>query len=168
MGDTDTGGRRSTLRCTSRCRCRCQGVGLSSPLPLCRHRVLLQRLTDARHGAGRRHPQGKDRRGLRARVIGQDNPCHPRHGRGPAAGRLCRLHRSVCGAGQSAAPHADVLSLPRPACRADAEHAFDRTYARKCGVNVDEAVISQPECGENALEVIGPTSLVPVPWCACC
>ena len=35
----------------------------------------------------------------------------------------------------------------------DAEHAFDRTYAKKLGVNVDTLLISQPDNGEQALEV---------------
>ena len=35
----------------------------------------------------------------------------------------------------------------------DAEHAFDRGYAEKLGVNVDELVFSQPSCGEEALEI---------------
>ena len=35
----------------------------------------------------------------------------------------------------------------------DAEHAFDRTYAKKLGVNVDTLLISQPENGEQALEI---------------
>lgn len=35
----------------------------------------------------------------------------------------------------------------------DAEHAFDRTYAEKLGVNTDELLISQPDNGEQALEV---------------
>ncbi|MBR3625714.1 MAG: recombinase RecA [Bacteroidaceae bacterium] len=35
----------------------------------------------------------------------------------------------------------------------DAEHAFDRFYAQKLGVNVDELLISQPDNGEQALEI---------------
>ncbi len=35
----------------------------------------------------------------------------------------------------------------------DAEHAFDRFYAEKLGVNTDELLISQPDNGEQALEV---------------
>ena len=35
----------------------------------------------------------------------------------------------------------------------DAEHAFDRTYAKNLGVNVDTLLISQPDNGEQALEV---------------
>jgi len=35
----------------------------------------------------------------------------------------------------------------------DAEHALDVSYARKLGVNVDELLISQPDTGEQALEI---------------
>ncbi len=35
----------------------------------------------------------------------------------------------------------------------DAEHAFDPTYAAKIGVNNDELLISQPDTGEQALEI---------------
>ncbi|MDD5506158.1 MAG: recombinase RecA, partial [Candidatus Omnitrophica bacterium] len=35
----------------------------------------------------------------------------------------------------------------------DAEHAFDSTYAKIVGVNLDELLISQPDTGEQALEI---------------
>jgi recombination protein RecA len=35
----------------------------------------------------------------------------------------------------------------------DAEHAFDRTYAQKLGVDIDNLIISQPDNGEQALEI---------------
>jgi recombination protein RecA len=35
----------------------------------------------------------------------------------------------------------------------DAEHALDPSYARKLGVNIDELLISQPDAGEQALEI---------------
>jgi recombination protein RecA len=35
----------------------------------------------------------------------------------------------------------------------DAEHAFDSTYAKKIGLNLDELLISQPDTGEQALEI---------------
>ena len=35
----------------------------------------------------------------------------------------------------------------------DAEHAFDRYYAEKLGVNTDDLLISQPDDGEQALEI---------------
>ena len=35
----------------------------------------------------------------------------------------------------------------------DAEHALDTGYARKLGVKTDELLVSQPDCGEQALEI---------------
>jgi recombination protein RecA len=35
----------------------------------------------------------------------------------------------------------------------DAEHALDVTYARKLGVDADNLLVSQPDCGEQALEI---------------
>jgi len=36
----------------------------------------------------------------------------------------------------------------------DAEHALDPTYARKLGVNLEDLLISQPDTGEQALEIV--------------
>jgi recombination protein RecA len=36
----------------------------------------------------------------------------------------------------------------------DAEHAFDPYYAKKLGVNIEELLISQPDNGEQALEIV--------------
>lgn len=35
----------------------------------------------------------------------------------------------------------------------DAEHALDPAYARRLGVNIDDLLISQPDCGEEALNI---------------
>ena len=35
----------------------------------------------------------------------------------------------------------------------DAEHALDPVYAKNIGVNIDDLYISQPDCGEQALEI---------------
>jgi recombination protein RecA len=35
----------------------------------------------------------------------------------------------------------------------DAEHALDTTYARRLGVKLDDLLVSQPDCGEQALEI---------------
>ena len=35
----------------------------------------------------------------------------------------------------------------------DAEHALDPVYAKKLGVNIDDLLISQPDTGEQALEI---------------
>ena len=36
----------------------------------------------------------------------------------------------------------------------DAEHALDPIYARKLGVDIDNLIVSQPDTGEQALEII--------------
>ncbi len=36
----------------------------------------------------------------------------------------------------------------------DAEHALDPVYARKLGVDIDELIVSQPDTGEQALEIL--------------
>jgi len=36
----------------------------------------------------------------------------------------------------------------------DAEHALDPSYAKKIGVNIDDLLISQPDAGEQALEIV--------------
>jgi len=35
----------------------------------------------------------------------------------------------------------------------DAEHALDPSWARRIGVNIDDLLVSQPDCGEQALEI---------------
>jgi recombination protein RecA len=46
-----------------------------------------------------------------------------------------------------------VQKLGGTAAFIDAEHAFDAGYAKKVGVNLDELLISQPDTGEQALEI---------------
>ncbi len=48
---------------------------------------------------------------------------------------------------------AEAQKLGGVAAFIDVEHALDPTYAAKCGVNVDELLISQPDTGEQALEI---------------
>ncbi|HLW07155.1 MAG TPA: recombinase RecA [Marinilabiliaceae bacterium] len=48
---------------------------------------------------------------------------------------------------------AEVQKLGGIAAFIDAEHAFDRFYAEKLGVNIEELLISQPDNGEQALEI---------------
>jgi len=36
----------------------------------------------------------------------------------------------------------------------DAEHAFDRTYAKKLGIDIENLLVSQPDNGEQALEIV--------------
>ena len=48
---------------------------------------------------------------------------------------------------------AEMQKLGGTAAFIDAEHALDPTYAQKLGVNLDELLISQPDTGEQALEI---------------
>jgi recombination protein RecA len=49
---------------------------------------------------------------------------------------------------------AEVQKLGGLAAFVDAEHALDPTYAKKIGVNIDELFISQPDTGEQALDIV--------------
>ncbi|GIV42950.1 MAG: hypothetical protein KatS3mg035_0073 [Bacteroidia bacterium] len=48
---------------------------------------------------------------------------------------------------------AEAQKLGGIAAFIDAEHAFDRFYAQKLGINTDELLVSQPDYGEQALEI---------------
>ena len=48
---------------------------------------------------------------------------------------------------------AEAQKLDGTAAFIDMEHALDPRYARQCGVNVDSLLISQPDTGEQALEI---------------
>lgn len=49
---------------------------------------------------------------------------------------------------------AEVQKLGGTAAFVDAEHALDPGYAEKIGVNVDDLLVSQPDTGEQALEIV--------------
>ncbi|MDT8453240.1 MAG: recombinase RecA [Gammaproteobacteria bacterium] len=48
---------------------------------------------------------------------------------------------------------AEMQKIGGTAAFVDAEHALDPTYAEKLGVNIDELLVSQPDTGEQALEI---------------
>ena len=48
---------------------------------------------------------------------------------------------------------AQVQKMGGAAAFIDAEHALDPAYAKNLGVNIDELYVSQPSCGEDALEI---------------
>ena len=48
---------------------------------------------------------------------------------------------------------AEAQKLGGAAAFIDAEHALDPLYARKLGVNIDDLLVSQPDSGEQALEI---------------
>ncbi|MCU0729339.1 MAG: recombinase RecA [Sphingopyxis sp.] len=49
---------------------------------------------------------------------------------------------------------AEAQKMGGTAAFVDAEHALDPIYARKLGVNIDELIVSQPDTGEQALEIV--------------
>lgn len=49
---------------------------------------------------------------------------------------------------------AEAQKLGGAAAFIDAEHAFDPSYAKKIGIDVDNLIISQPDNGEQALEIV--------------
>ena len=49
---------------------------------------------------------------------------------------------------------AEAQKMGGTAAFVDAEHALDPVYARKLGVNIDELIVSQPDTGEQALEIV--------------
>lgn len=49
---------------------------------------------------------------------------------------------------------AEAQKLGHTCAFVDAEHALDPLYAAKLGVNVDELLVSQPNTGEEALEIV--------------
>ena len=63
---------------------------------------------------------------------------------GPEAGGKTTLTLSII---------SEVQKLGGAAAFIDAEHALDPTYARKLGVNLDDLLISQPDTGEQALDI---------------
>ena len=48
---------------------------------------------------------------------------------------------------------AEVQKIGGEAAFIDAEHALDPVYAKALGVNINELLVSQPDCGEDALEI---------------
>ena len=49
---------------------------------------------------------------------------------------------------------AEAQKLGGTAAFVDAEHALDPAYAKKLGVDIDELIVSQPDTGEQALEIV--------------
>ena len=76
-------------------------------------------------------------------------------GRGIPRGRICELFGSEGGGKTTLALHV-IASCQKEggvAAFIDAEHALDPTWARKLGVKLEDLLISQPDTGEQALEI---------------
>lgn len=76
--------------------------------------------------------------------------------RGVPRGRIIEIYGPESSGKTTLAQHivAEVQKMGGLAAFVDAEHALDPDYARKIGVNVDELLISQPDTGEQALEIV--------------
>ncbi|MCL6626339.1 MAG: recombinase RecA [Alicyclobacillus shizuokensis] len=70
-------------------------------------------------------------------------------------GRIIEIYGAESSGKTTVALHAvaEVQKRGGQAAFIDAEHALDPVYAQKLGVNVDELLISQPDTGEQALEI---------------
>lgn len=70
-------------------------------------------------------------------------------------GRIIEIYGAESGGKTTIALHmvAEVQKAGGVAAFIDAEHALDPAYARNIGVNVDDLYVSQPDCGEQALEI---------------
>ncbi len=75
---------------------------------------------------------------------------------GVPRGRIIEIYGPEASGKTTLAQHivAEVQKLGGIAAFVDAEHALDPDYARKIGVRVDELLISQPDTGEQALEIV--------------
>ncbi|MHB9146193.1 MAG: recombinase RecA [Symbiobacteriia bacterium] len=74
---------------------------------------------------------------------------------GVPRGRVIEIYGPESAGKTTVALHiiAEAQKLGGIAAFIDAEHALDPTYAKKLGVNVDDLLISQPDTGEQALEI---------------
>ena len=77
-------------------------------------------------------------------------------GGGYAKGRIVEIYGPESSGKTTLTLHAiaEVQRAGGTAAFIDAEHALDPEYARKIGVNIDELIISQPDYGEQALEIV--------------
>ncbi|MFA6131285.1 MAG: recombinase RecA [Patescibacteria group bacterium] len=75
---------------------------------------------------------------------------------GVPRGRIIEIYGPESSGKTTLAQHvvAELQKMGGVAAFVDAEHALDPEYARKIGVNVDELYISQPDTGEQALEIV--------------
>lgn len=75
---------------------------------------------------------------------------------GVPRGRIIEIYGPESSGKTTLAQHivAEVQKNGGLAAYVDAEHALDPEYAQKIGVNIDELFISQPDTGEQALEIV--------------
>ncbi len=74
---------------------------------------------------------------------------------GVPKGRIVEIYGAESSGKTTLAQHiiAEAQKLGGVAAYIDAEHAFDPVYAQRCGVNLEDLLVSQPDTGEQALEI---------------
>ena len=74
---------------------------------------------------------------------------------GVPKGRICEIYGPESSGKTTLTLHivAEAQKAGGHAAFIDAEHALDPSYAKKLGVNIDELLISQPDTGEQALDI---------------
>lgn len=74
---------------------------------------------------------------------------------GVPRGRIVEIYGPESSGKTTLAQHiiAEAQKMGGTAAYIDAEHAFDPSYARKCGIQLEELLMSQPDTGEQALEI---------------
>ncbi len=77
-------------------------------------------------------------------------------GNGMPRGRIIEVFGPEASGKTTLAQHvvAEVQKMGGTAAFVDAEHALDPDYARKIGININDMLISQPDTGEQALEIV--------------
>ena len=77
-------------------------------------------------------------------------------GKGMPRGRIVELFGPESSGKTTLALHvvASAQKAGGVAAVVDAEHALDPTWAKRCGVKLDELLVSQPDSGEQALEIV--------------
>ena len=75
---------------------------------------------------------------------------------GVPRGRIIEIFGPEASGKTTLAQHvvAELQKMGGVAAFVDAEHALDPDYAKKIGVNIDDLLISQPDTGEQALEIV--------------
>src|SRR5579871_2160312 len=76
-------------------------------------------------------------------------------GKGLPRGRIVEIYGPESSGKTTLAPHA-IANAQRAggvAAIIDAEHALDPSWAKRIGVNLEELLVSQPSCGEEALKI---------------
>jgi len=75
---------------------------------------------------------------------------------GVPRGRIVEIYGPEASGKTTLAQHivAEVQKKNGAAAYVDAEHALDPSYAKKIGVDIDDLLISQPESGEQALDIV--------------